>query len=295
ANTFLDALAQHRRARGLPATSLAWGLWAEASSMTGHLAAADTTRMSRGGVRPLTTEEGMTLFDAALRTATATLVPINLDLAGLRAKATPVPALLRGLVRTDNRRIAESADAGQGSSFAQRLAGIAEADRDRFLLDLVRGHVATVLAYSSADMVEPGRALSELGFDSLTSVELRNRLATATGLRLPATLVFDYPTSAALAAYVRDSLDTDQAPTRQVTLLDDLGRLEAALSAVSPEELAFADNEATRDSVAARLRSLLHRWNEVQAGPDAGADDSDLDEASDDELFEALDNELGRS
>ncbi|MFK0296995.1 SDR family NAD(P)-dependent oxidoreductase [Streptomyces sp. NPDC090442] len=293
-NAFLDALAQHRRARGLPGTSLAWGLWAEASGMTGHLADTDRTRMARGGVRPLTTDEGMALLDAALRTDTAALVPIKLDLAGLRAKRKPVPALLRGLVRTDHRRTAESAETAAGPSFAQRLAGLPEADRDRFLVDLVRGHVATVLGHASADAVEPDRALSELGFDSLTSVELRNRLSTATGLRLPATVVFDYPTPAALAAHLHAALGTGPAaPAPRVTLLDDLGRLEAALSAVRPDDPSLAADEAARESITARLRALVHQWNEAQAGPDAGADD--LDSASDDELFEALDNELGRS
>ncbi|MFE6692174.1 type I polyketide synthase, partial [Streptomyces sp. NPDC057743] len=295
-NAFLDALAQHRRARGLPGTSLAWGLWAEASGMTGHLADTDRTRMARGGVRPLTTDEGMALLDAALRTDTAALVPIKLDLAGLRAKRKPVPALLRGLVRTDHRRTAESAETAAGPSFAQRLAGLPETDRDRFLVDLVRGHVATVLGHSSADAVEPDRALGELGFDSLTSVELRNRLSTATGLRLPATVVFDYPTPAALAAHLHASLGTGPAaPAPRVTLLDDLGRLEAALSAVRPDDPSLAADEAVRESITARLRALVHQWNEAQAGPDAGADADDLDSASDDELFEALDNELGRS
>ncbi|MFB7636341.1 SDR family NAD(P)-dependent oxidoreductase [Streptomyces sp. NPDC056149] len=295
-NAFLDALAQHRRARGLPGTSLAWGLWAEASGMTGHLADTDRTRMARAGVRPLTTDEGMALLDAALRTDTAALVPIKLDLAGLRAKRKPVPALLRGLVRTDHRRTAESAETAAGPSFAQRLAGLPEADRDRFLVDLVRGHVATVLGHASADAVEPDRALSELGFDSLTSVELRNRLSTATGLRLPATVVFDYPTPAALAAHLHASLGTGPAaPAPRVTLLDDLGRLEAALSAVRPDDPSLAADEAVRESITARLRALVQQWNEAQTGPDAGAGAADLDSASDDELFEALDNELGRS
>ncbi|MEU1510381.1 SDR family NAD(P)-dependent oxidoreductase, partial [Kitasatospora sp. NPDC005748] len=199
ANAALDALAGARRARGLPAVSLAWGLWAEASGMTGHLDRADHRRIARSGVRPFSSEQGLALFDAALAADEAVLVPMALDLAGLRSADATVPALLRGLVRS-GRRVARAAAEGRAAgTLTERLAGRPAGERGRALLELVRAHAATVLGHSTGSGIEPALAFRELGFDSLTAVELRNRLATATGLRLPATLVFDYPTPAVLA------------------------------------------------------------------------------------------------
>ncbi|MFD3917111.1 type I polyketide synthase, partial [Streptomyces sp. NPDC058603] len=204
ANTFLDALAHHRRATGLPATSLAWGLWADADGMAGGLDEADVRRMARGGVIPLGSAEGLALFDAAGSTGRAALVPVPLDLAVLQrqARSAPVPHLLRGLVRGTTRRTAESGSAATGSALARSLAGMTAGEREKALLDLVLGHVAVVLGHGSAQAVAPDRAFKELGFDSLTAVEFRNRLNAATELRLSATLVFDYPTPAALVAHL---------------------------------------------------------------------------------------------
>ncbi|WP_435865010.1 type I polyketide synthase [Streptomyces spectabilis] len=203
ANAFLDALAQHRRAAGLPATSLAWGLWAEVGGMAGSVDDADVRRMARGGVMPLGPAEGLALLDAAGSTGRALLAPVPLDLPALhrQARSQPVPHLLRGLVRGTARRTAESGSAA-GSALAQSLAGLTAAEREKALLDLVLEHVALVLGHGSAQAVAPDRAFKELGFDSLSSVELRNRLGAATELSLPATLVFDYPTPAALAAHL---------------------------------------------------------------------------------------------
>ncbi|GAA2525398.1 type I polyketide synthase [Winogradskya humida] len=208
ANTFLDALAQHRRARGLPATSLAWGLWAEASGMTGHLDDADLKRMSRSGFVPLRTEEGLALFDAAATTGRATLVPAPMDLPAMRqqARSWPVPPLLRGLVRGTARRAAEAGSAA-GSALARSLAGLTAAERQQTLLDLVLAHVAVVLGHGSAHAIAPDRAFRDLGFDSLSAVELRNNLNAATELRLPATLVFDYPSPQAVAAFLDTGLE----------------------------------------------------------------------------------------
>ncbi|WP_338059428.1 beta-ketoacyl reductase, partial [Streptomyces coacervatus] len=198
ANAFLEGLAQRRRAEGLPASALAWGLWGEASGMTGELDDVDLRRIARGGVLPLSSEEGLALFDTAVGVDEAVLLPMRLDLAALRAEATAtgtIPALLRGLVRTPVRRAAgDPVASADGGSLAQRLLALTHVERERLLVDLVCERVAAVLGYSRADLVEPGRAFKELGFDSLTAVELRNDLRSVTGLRLPATLVFDYPT-----------------------------------------------------------------------------------------------------
>ncbi|MCC5481302.1 SDR family NAD(P)-dependent oxidoreductase, partial [Streptomyces sp. JA03] len=216
ANAFLEGLAQRRRAEGLSASALAWGLWAEASGMTGELDDVDLRRIARGGVLPLSSEEGLALFDTAVGVDEAVLLPMRLDLAALRAETAAtgtVPALLRGLVRTPVRRAAGGPEvSADGGSLAQRLLGLTHVDRERLLVDLVCERVAAVLGYSRADLVEPGRAFKELGFDSLTAVELRNDLRSVTGLRLPATLVFDYPTPGDLARYLRDELVGPEGP-----------------------------------------------------------------------------------
>ncbi|MEU5424830.1 type I polyketide synthase [Streptomyces olivoreticuli] len=206
ANAFLDGLASSRRGLGLVGVSLAWGFWAERSEMTGHLGGADMTRMARFGMTPLSSAEGLELFDAAHAVDASLLVPTHLDVATLRAQArtTAMPALLRGLIGAPARRavstVATNGDAS--SSLAARLAGLSRAERDRTLLELVSTGVASVLGHATPDAVEDGRAFKELGFDSLTAVELRNRLNAATGLKLPATLVFDHPTPAAVARYL---------------------------------------------------------------------------------------------
>ncbi|CAL9619822.1 3-ketoacyl-CoA thiolase [Streptomyces sp. enrichment culture] len=211
ANVFLDALAQTRHAEGLPGLSLAWGLWADDSAMTAGLTEADVRRLSRSGTGALSAEEGVALLDTA---ATADhhglLIPVRLDLAALRtADAAPerVPQILRGLLPTparSRRRAAGAATgtAADGGELARTLAALDAPARAAHVLDLIRSAVATVLGHASPDAVEPEKSFRDLGFDSLTAVDLRNRLTATTGLRLPATLVFDYPTSAALAEHV---------------------------------------------------------------------------------------------
>ncbi|MFE2729423.1 type I polyketide synthase, partial [Kitasatospora sp. NPDC059327] len=198
ANAFLDALAERRRAAGLPAHALAWGLWAEAGGMTRHLAEADLRRLSRTGLAAMPSVQGLALFDAALATDRAVLVPARLDTTALRAQSE-LPPLLRSLIRPAARR--RSAAPG-AVTFRQRFAELAPDERGRAVLDLVRAHVAAVLGHASPDRVEPDRGFLDLGLDSLTAVELRNRLGTETGGRLPATLIFDHPTPAAVARHL---------------------------------------------------------------------------------------------
>ncbi|MFH8978999.1 type I polyketide synthase [Streptomyces sp. NPDC017890] len=287
ANAFLDALAQHRRAQGLPGQSLAWGMWAKRSTMTGELGEADLARMSRGGFGALTTEHGLTLFDTAAAAGHALLVPIPLDLAQLREQGDALPPLLRGLVRTPARRgEAASGRTGRdnGPTLAQRLAGLTEEQRLAALADLIAEHVAAVLGYSSAAAVDLRRPFQEMGFDSLTAVELRNRVNAATGLRLPPTLVFDNPTPQDLAAHLRDELPLDD--TAATPSIDtELDKLESLLSGPA---LALGD----RARVEQRLRTFLALC--TGAGTATEDDDnSDLAGATADELFDLIDNELG--
>ncbi|MGW2811967.1 type I polyketide synthase, partial [Streptomyces sp. NPDC001450] len=206
ANAYLDAIARCRRHLGLPAVSLAWGPWAPGAGMTAELTEADLRRMARGGVRPLAVDQGLTVLDAALRdTELSFLLPVNLDLGALR-ELPELPPLLRGLVRGPARRPAHAGGHGGGGELRARLLALPTAEREPFLLELVSGLVAQVLGHASAADVEPGQAFKMLGFDSLTSVELRNRVNAATGLRLPATLVFDHPSPAALARHLLNAL-----------------------------------------------------------------------------------------
>ncbi|MEV1119557.1 SDR family NAD(P)-dependent oxidoreductase, partial [Actinosynnema sp. NPDC049800] len=200
ANTFLDALAVHRRALGLPAVSLAWGYWAEASGMTGHLSDADRQRLTRAGVVPLTTEHALDLFDAALAADRAAVAPVALNLPAL-ARTPLLPSALRGLVgRKPGKRPVHR------GALADRLRSLPEAEQTAVVLDVVTANTATVLGHASPDAVDTRQPFKDLGFDSLTAVELRNRLGTATGLRLPATVTFDHPTPARLADYLRGEL-----------------------------------------------------------------------------------------
>ncbi|MET8584725.1 type I polyketide synthase [Streptomyces collinus] len=208
ANTFLDALAAHRRLSGLPATSLGWGLWPREHGMGAGLSDVAVHRVTRLGLRELSVTENLAMLDAAVRSGEAFTAPLWFDAHALRSRPGGVPPLLRTLVRAPARRTAGTggADPTGTASLGQRLAELPEERRRDHLLDLVRGQVAAVLGHSGADAIDAERAFNDLGFDSLAAVELRNSLNTATGLRLSATLVFDYPTPLALATHLEDRL-----------------------------------------------------------------------------------------
>ncbi|MGW2332220.1 type I polyketide synthase, partial [Streptomyces sp. NPDC001700] len=213
ANAFLEALVQRRRVRGLAGQALAWGLWSQRSSMTEHLGDTQIQRLYRTGLRLLDTEEGMRLFDTSVTLDEPLLVPHPMEFSALHGQGEAVPALLRGLVRGMVRRTVESrGEVPGGSALAGRLAAVDERGRQELLLDLVRSHAASVLGHSGPEAVGAELAFKELGFDSLTAVELRNLLTSATGLKLPATLVFDYPTPATLADHLRTELVGDLKP-----------------------------------------------------------------------------------
>ncbi|EWM68908.1 LOW QUALITY PROTEIN: type I polyketide synthase AVES 3, partial [Micromonospora sp. M42] len=214
-NAFLDGLAVHRRQLGLPAVSLAWGMW-DTAGMAASIDEADRARSARAGLTPMSAEIGLELFDAALVAERPTLVPAVIDVPAMRAAlgAGPAPAVLRTLIGSTaaRRRAVRSGD------WANQLAGLAP-DEARAQIDvLVRGLVAQVLGHGGAESVPADRAFRELGFDSLTAVDLRNRLNAATGLRLASTLVFDYPTPAVLADHLHEQV-SGQITARQTAVL----------------------------------------------------------------------------
>ncbi|WP_425314793.1 type I polyketide synthase [Streptomyces ambofaciens] len=213
ANAFLEALAQHRRTRGLAATALGWGLWAEESAISGGLGTTGLARATRVG-GALSADEGLALFDTAHATGLPYLLPLRFD-ASVARTLRPVPALLRSLVRAPARRVAGTVTGG--SDLAGRLAALPAAEQRRLLTGLVCAEAATVLGHTGADAVAPDRVFKELGFDSLTSVELRNRINAATGLRLPATLLFDHPTPVALAGHLGTALVGEAGSTHRAT------------------------------------------------------------------------------
>ncbi|MFL1899018.1 type I polyketide synthase [Streptomyces tauricus] len=199
ANTFLDALAHRRRAVGLPGVSLAWGLWAD--GMGAELGTADLARMRRNGLAPISAAQGLALLDAAVSRTEPALVPVRLDDAALRDGAGFLPDLLRDLAAPAPAGTPAGRPAG-AEALRERLAGLPAAERDAAVLEFVRAEVAAVLGHRASDTVDPGLEFREIGLDSLTNLELNRRLATATGLRLPATLSFDYPSPAELAGHL---------------------------------------------------------------------------------------------
>ncbi|MDX3233835.1 type I polyketide synthase, partial [Streptomyces sp. ME19-01-6] len=224
ANTVLDALAHNRRAEGLAATSLAWGLWAEDGGMAAELSEADTNRMERAGIVPLSTADGLALLDAALGLEDPLLIPIRLDQASFRERAAAgtLPTLLRGLFQAPVRRLKATAGTG-AADLRHRVLAATEEEGTQILLDLVQTQGVRVLGFVTSQALETRRTFAELGFDSLTAVELRNGLSASTGLQLPATLVFDYPTPAVLAEHLRAELVGDAAATATASATVDTG------------------------------------------------------------------------
>ena len=221
ANAYLDALACHRAARGLPALSLAWGLWA-GNGMSGDLSTTGRARMARSGILGLSSQDALAMFDLALDAAEPSLVPLRLDVAALSRSPGDVPAILRGMVRSRLRR-----RAGTEQTSWSRLAGLPDQERARELRSLVCRAAADVLGHEPGHVIDPDQGFLELGFDSLTAIEFRNRLGGITGVRLPPTLIFDYPSAAAVAGRLASGL----APAAAVTPVDaQLAALESALT-----------------------------------------------------------------
>ncbi len=300
ANAFCDALATRRQAAGLPGLSVAWGLWTATSGLTARLADADLARMARLGIKANSTEEGLALLDAACHHGHPHLLALHLDTGSLAAQppgTLPTPLRALATVGGSGRARPTAAAGGLNTDWAGRLRGLPPTEQHRLLLNLVRTQAATVLGHADPGVVRPDASFKDLGFDSLTAVELRNRLAAATGLRLPAALVFDHPEAAVLAEYLRRELSPDGEPgapgsdvAQPHPVLNELVRLENSLSAAGVEDV---------DSVAvtARLETLLSKWKAMCSS--AQADDGNaverLQVATADQVLEFIDNELGLS
>ncbi|ADP81114.1 type I polyketide synthase [Pseudofrankia inefficax] len=303
ANAYLDALAQDRQRRGRPATSINWGPWQLPTGLTAHLSETDLARLARGGVLPLPTAAGLAELDAALAGAAPVAVAARLDTpAGRPALPEPlwdlIPVTPAGVNAPSPAGPAGAGDrppaatAANGTALAERLRDRTAPEREALLMELVTTSAAAVLGHGPARALGPDRGFLDSGFDSLTSVEFRNVAAAATGLRLPTTLLFDHPTPRRLARHLAERLAPPEAdPLAQVELLS------AALARV-----ATTAEPRVRDAVRPLLRQLLTVWD-MDRRP-AGPPDhdnaprphrpaADLESADDDELFAALDEELG--
>ncbi|MFD3946020.1 SDR family NAD(P)-dependent oxidoreductase [Streptomyces sp. NPDC058579] len=284
-NTFLDALAAHRRAQGLPATSLAWGLWEESSALSGDLGENDLRRLSRLGLTPLATEHAMALFDRATATEHPLHAATGVDSALLRRNPDRAHPLLHGLVPAATRTRKAAGAAQPANDLPQRLAALDAAAREQSLADLIQSHVNDILGHAPGTAINPERSFQEIGFDSLTTVELRNKLNAATGLHLPTTLVFDQPNPQALARHIA-RLITPRSETGSgaPSLATVLAALDQARSLVDTLDV----EDPARATLTAQLRRLLDTTGEDPAArPDR---DADLDAATDEELFAFLDH-----
>ncbi|MFF8900938.1 type I polyketide synthase [Streptomyces lydicus] len=246
ANAFLDALAVHRHAQGLPALALAWGLWDDPDGMIGALTAADRARFARAGLVEMAPEHGLALLDAALPSPHAVLAPVRLDREVLRDLGTDLPPVLRGVVAAAGTGRPGNVPAHlRHRALRDELPGLAAGERAGILADLIRTHMAAVLG-SRPEAIQDDRPFGELGFDSLTSVEFRNRLSTATDLKLPLTLLFEAPTLSELVAV----LDAELVPPEETPAgpEDSFGDIEADVTALveaatAEELLDFIDRE----------------------------------------------------
>ncbi|MFD5731508.1 SDR family NAD(P)-dependent oxidoreductase [Streptomyces sioyaensis] len=284
ANAFLDAVAHRRRAEGLPGLSLGWGLWSDTTGMAAEIGTTHVDRLNRSGLVTMSPAEGLALFDAAISGEYGPVVlPVRLDLPALKARATSgaLPSVLADVVRTPAGP-ARAAKSGTVSGAALRtsLSELSEDERRRMLLDVVRENVAAVLGHHQDGTVDDEQPFKDLGLDSLTAVELRNRLASATGLTLPATLLFDLPSPSALAHHLLTRMGAQESKSPVAEAVD---HLTALLTTHDVGDL-------ERGRVTARLRSLL--WRLDDGGAESTEDAADQAE-TDDDIFALADRELG--
>ncbi|MGO4617490.1 type I polyketide synthase [Nocardia sp. 2YAB30] len=281
ANSFLDGLAYARRAQGLPGLSVAWGPWHQETGMTGRLGRASLARLERLGLEVIGDDDGVTLLDAAIATDEPVAVCAEFDkpMLAAHARAGLLPEVLSSLVPERARRAARGVAAG--GQLAGRLAAAREDQRDAVVLGFVREHAAAVLGHPSAAAIEPDAPFNELGIDSLGGVELRNRLAEATGMKLPSSLVFRYPTTTAVARYLRSRWEA----TASVSMVDDpivaLRRLLATTSSADEKERLI---ERIRSTLAEAVAERESPTRSVRVAVEAAA--------SADELFSLIDRQI---
>jgi len=287
ANAFLDALAENRRGRGLAGTSVAWGPWGGG----GMTDAEGGAQLERRGLRLMDPGLAVRALGQVLDGGEQLVTVADVDWARFAPAFTvrrPSP-LIAGLPEVSQALAAADAAgpaaAGAGDGLRQQLAGLPPAEQGQVIVDLVRGEAAAVLGHASAEAVEAGRAFKDLGFDSLTAVELRNQLNAATGLRLPATLIFDYPTLTALADHVR-TLIIDDGAAAPLPVLAELDKLESMLSAVAEESTEAA-------SITARLEAVMSKWKETRERMGDITVAKKLESSTDDEVFDFIGKELG--
>ena len=280
ANAVLDALSAHRRSLGLPATAIAWGPWTV--GMTAGLTKADEARFARSGLAALDEASGLGLFDAALGvggTGGSVVVAAKWDREALRRavdQGADIPVAVHGLLPARRRAAASPQQPGSPTTTADQLAGLTRPEALELLLSVVRRNVAVALAHESPEAVDIEIPFSELGFDSLSSVELRRKLGDEIGRRLPATLLFDRPTVAAVAEYLAQELAADE-PSVEDVLRDVLDRLSAENA-----------DESGRARVAAMLDAALARLGGAQQQQETGGGADRFDGVSDEEIFQFI-------
>ncbi|HTF53692.1 MAG TPA: SDR family NAD(P)-dependent oxidoreductase [Pseudonocardia sp.] len=285
ANAALEALVEDRRGRGLTGTSVAWGLWGGEGMAEG----AAGEMLQRMGLREMDPQVAVAALAAVLDAGETVVTVSDIEwhrFAPVFTAQRPSP-LLADLpeaqqVLNDSQTPGDSTEPGTGTHLGQRLEGLDRPEQDRILIDLVRAEAAAVLGYGSVDAVPPGRAFKDLGFDSLTAVDLRTRLNTATGLKLPATLVFDYPTPVALADFIRSKAVNEQ--TDYATAVAELKKLQAVLSRITW-------NSEERFDLTSRLESIGLELRAQESGDEATTD-QELESATDDEMFDVIEKEL---
>ncbi|WP_431887116.1 type I polyketide synthase, partial [Micromonospora wenchangensis] len=281
-NAFADAFMGWRRAQGLPARSLAWGLWERAAGIAGRLDTTALDRMSRAGVAAMSQADALALFDdALLESERAMVVPLRLDVKVLRAADDDAAPLLARLIpkRSTPSTVGDRATQPE---FIARMQTLPEGERRASVLELVSRTVAGVLRHTSIEAIAPDRALKEFGLDSLTAVELRNRLAAATRLRLSPTIAFDHPDISRLTDHLSELLvEAHSVPPEDAAA--QVRRLAATFAHLPAED---------RAGLVGQLRALVDDWS----GSAARSEESTvLTDASDDEIFDYIDRRYGSS
>ena len=287
ANAHLDALADSRRARGLAATSVAWGLWGGDGGMAGG---ETTVQLQRRGLRGMDPDLAVQALAEVLDSGEDRLTIADIDWARFLPAFTlrrPSP-LLKDLPEAIEALAEAEADADPTAAktdVTERLRGLARIEQERLLAGLVQTEAAAVLGHASVEAIEAGQAFRDLGFDSLTAIELRNRLTAAAGVRLPATLVFDYPTPAILADYLRREITQDEIDLSALALAE-IRKLEELVQGISLDDNARAD-------LAIRVKGIVSVLENGSDAAGSGAGDSDLEAATVENIFDLLDKELG--